>query len=117
MWHVTSHALVRSSALLLAFALPRCQSPRVTFLQLTVEPAQLSFMTESPSPPVDQIVTVTNTGESLIHISSIKPLVNMDDGSGTDVFHYEAATGNTTLALSVAPGLDGAGVSPRVQVQ
>jgi hypothetical protein len=49
-----------------------CQSPSVTFLQLVVQPAQLSYMTMSPSPPVDQTLTVTNAGHSVVHISSIK---------------------------------------------
>jgi hypothetical protein len=41
----------------------------------------------------------------------------VDVGGSTDIYHYDAATAQTSLALSVVGGIDGAGVSPCVQAE
>jgi hypothetical protein len=51
---------------------------RVSSLAIDVKPAALTFSTTSPTPPVEQTITVTNTGNGVVQIQSVT-LATPDD--------------------------------------
>lgn len=53
----------RWALLLFGLGMAACNEPRAVFASLSVTPDKLAFSTLSPSPPVQKIVEITNTGE------------------------------------------------------